>query len=112
MDHDVNRFQQHILAGGESRGPEFTGTKALMMAVLEGGIDYYCCAVGRQRADAEVWVRSNRRDAFSFMVICETLALEPTAVRQALLRLKEQSPLPPVRIRTDVRTQRPTAHSR
>jgi hypothetical protein len=99
------------LGAGEPRSSEYNGSKALMMAVLEGGIRDYCGAPGRRCREAEYWVQSGRREAFSFAVICETLELEPTAVRQALVRLKDQSGLPPGRIRPDVRTQRPTAKS-
>jgi hypothetical protein len=100
------------LGGGEPRWSEYTGTRALMVAVLEDGIRDYCGTAGRLRTEAEGWVRSNCRSAFSFIVTCETLGLEPDAVRQALPRLKNQSPLPPSRIRPDVRKQRPTAKSR
>jgi len=87
------------LGGGEPRGSEYTGTKALMLAVLEGGIRDYCGAPGPRCREAEVWVRSNRCATFSFAFVCETLGLEPTAVRQALVRLKKRSGLPSGRIR-------------
>lgn len=100
------------LGGGESRCPEHTGTKALMMAVLEDGIRDYCGAPGHRGADAEAWVRSNRRGAFSFAVVCETLGLDPSAVRQALVRLKKQGARRFARSRPNARKQRPTANSR
>ncbi len=100
MDHDDDIVGQVMtLGGGEPRQGEFTGTKALMMAVLESGISDYCGAAGHRCSEAEAWVRSNRRGAFSFAVVCETLGLEPTAVRRALVRLKNQAALPPGRIR-------------
>ena len=104
MDGDTENLRQVIgqgsLGGGEPRRGEYTGTKALMIAVLEDGIRDYCSASGRPRIEAEEWVRSNRRDAFSFVVICETLGLEPGAVRQALVRLERQSALPSSRLRS------------
>lgn len=101
------------LGGGEPRCPEYTGTQALMTAVLEDGIRDYCGAPGRRGAEATDWVRSNRRGIFSFAVVCETLGLDPSAVRQALLRLKNASARPPRRIpRPSLRRQRPTANSR
>jgi hypothetical protein len=91
------------VAGGEPRRGEYTGTKALLLAVLEDGIRTYCGRPGPLRTEAQSWVRSNRRGAFSFTVICETLGLEPDAVRQALARLGNQSTLTPRRIRSNVR---------
>ena len=101
MDADDDILLRHVigLGGGEPRWSEYTGSKALMVAVLEGGIRDYCGAAGRKRSEAEVWVRSNRCETFSFAFVCETLGLEPTAVRQALIRLKKQYGLPPGRIR-------------
>ena len=79
MDDDEAGVRQLIgLGGGEPRCSEYTGTKALMMAVLEGGIRDYCGAAGRRQTEAEYWVRSNRRGTFSFAVVCETLGLDPS----------------------------------
>ena len=89
------------LSGGEPRTGHYTGTKALMMAVLVEGIRDCCSRPGRLRDDAEQWVRSNRRSAFSFSVICEVLGLEPNAVRRALPRLQKQST--PRRLRPSTR---------
>jgi len=80
------------LGGGEPHTGHYTGTKALMLAVLAEGIRDYCSRQGRLREDAEQWVQSDRRSAFSFSVICEVLGLEPTAVRRALPRLQNQPP--------------------
>jgi hypothetical protein len=79
-----------LLAGGEPCRGEYTGIKALMLAVLEEGIRDYREATGRQSLEATEWVRSDRRDVFSFVVICETLGLEPTAVRAALARSRRR----------------------
>lgn len=112
MDADDD-IASHVigLGGGEPRVSEYTGTKALMMAVLEDGIRAYCGTAGCRRAEAESWVRSNGRGTFSFDVVCETLGLEPDAVRQAVARLKNQSALPR-RVRQNVRRDGPTARLR
>ena len=85
-DPDILRqvMARVAVAGGEPRCGELTGTKALMVAVLEDAIHDYCTAIGRQRVEVEGWVHSDGRDLFSFVVICETLGLEPAAVRRAL----------------------------
>ncbi|HVN86698.1 MAG TPA: hypothetical protein VMW17_17835 [Candidatus Binatia bacterium] len=79
------------LAGGEPRQGEFSGTKALMLAVLEDGIRSYLGSGSRAAQEAEHWVRSARRHSpFSFVVVCETLNLNPDAVRRVLARLRDQ----------------------
>ena len=95
-DSDLDLPRITSLGGGESRTTtQYTGTKALMLAILEDGIRSYLSPVGRVRSEAEFWVRSARnRSPFSFHVVCETLGLEPGAVRVALdrLRAKDVSP--------------------
>lgn len=79
------------IGGGESRSAPYTGTKALMLAVLEDAIRSYLSPEPRARSEAEGWVMSRqRRSVFSFIVVCETLGLEPKAVRAALRRLLAQ----------------------
>jgi hypothetical protein len=79
------------IGGGETRTAPYTGTKALMLAVLEDAIRAYLSHEPRARAEAEQWVLSRqRRSVFSFAVVCETLSLEPKAVRGALRRLRAQ----------------------
>jgi hypothetical protein len=102
MDGDMEDprrvFGLDSLGGGESRPGECRGPKALMMAVLEDAIrDYF--SIGRLHLDAADWVCSERRDVFSFVVICETLGLEPTAVRRALTQSVGRSTLPLRRLR-------------
>jgi DNA-binding transcriptional ArsR family regulator len=80
-----------MLSGGEPRSGALNGTKALLLAVLEDGIRSYLSPVHDIRAEAEYWVGSRRaRSPFCFVVICETLGLEPSAVRRALERLRVQ----------------------
>jgi hypothetical protein len=75
--------------GGEPAGGPCTGIKALMLAVLDNGIASYLSSAPRIRAEAEYWISaSGRRSPFSFTVVCETLRLEPDAVRAALRRLR------------------------
>lgn len=83
------------IGGGEStRGP-YTGIKALMLAVLDNGITCYMSHVSRVRTEAEHWVSSTRtRSPFSFPVVCETLGLEPDAVRAELRRWRESNGSP------------------
>lgn len=92
------------LSGGESRSTEYTGTKALMLAVLEDGIRSYLSPVGRIRSEAEYWVTAKKqRSPFSFDVVCETLGLEPQAVREALQRMRKRNLTP----RQAIRRSRP-----
>jgi hypothetical protein len=83
------------IGGGESHSAPHTGTKALMLAVLEDAIRNYLSPAPRARAEAEGWVTSRqRRSVFSFIVVCETLGLEPKAVRPALRNLRAQQITP------------------
>lgn len=70
-----------------------SGTRALMLAVLEDAILNLGSSVGRNRAEAERWIMSpERQHVFSFAVICETLDFAPSAVRRSLMRLISQKP--------------------
>jgi hypothetical protein len=100
------------LGGGDPRAPECTGTKALMLAVLEDAINSFLNGKGRTRAEAEHWISTARRQSpFSFAIVCETLGFEPQAVRDALHRLRETRAVPrraARRARPHVRRQRLT----
>jgi len=79
------------LGGGESSAGSYTGIKALMLAVLDNGIASYLSSTPRLRAEAEYWISASaQRSPFSFTVVCETLRLEPDAVRVALRRLRNR----------------------
>ena len=81
------------LAGGEPRTQEFAGIKGLMVAMLEDGIRMYLRGNVQLRTEAEAWIfSSQRRQPFSFWVVCETLGLEPRAVRAATQRLRNLGP--------------------
>jgi hypothetical protein len=89
LDLDFNDI--HALAGGEPRQAEFTGIKALMLAVLEDGIRSYLGNARHIAHEAEQWVHSTgRRSPFSFVVVCETLSLTPDAVRRVLLKMRSE----------------------
>jgi len=112
-DYGIGLDELRSLGGGESRAAQgCTGTKALMLAVLEDGINSYFNGKGRTRTEAEHWITTPRRiSPFSFAVVCETLGLEPQAVRGALRRMRDTRAVPPRsnrRVRPHVRRQRLT----
>jgi hypothetical protein len=97
------------LCGGEARGGQPTGIKALMLAVLEDGIRSFLSPVPQVRMEAEFWILSpRRRSPFAFNVVCETLGLDPTAARAAILRLRERDGVS----RRPLRRSRPNVHRR
>jgi hypothetical protein len=55
MDTDADYFRRLIasgaLAGGEPRGGEYRGLKALMLAVLDNAVQNYCGPAGRLRSE-------------------------------------------------------------
>jgi hypothetical protein len=93
-DHGLGNDVADLSSVLGSRAPQasnFNGTKGLLLAVLEDGIRSYLSRVDEIRREAEYWVNSSRaRSPFCFVVICETLGLEPAAVRQALERMRVQ----------------------
>ncbi len=91
-DEDLDILRLATLGGGDSRSSQFTGTKALMLAVLEDAIRSYLGSPRVPAQEAEWWIRSSRRQSpFSFVVVCETLGLDPAAVRKTLEQLKTQN---------------------
>lgn len=68
---------------------QLTGTRALMLAVLEDGIRSFLGSSRVLAHDAEQWILSRRRQSpFSFIVVCEVLGFAPEAVRERLLAMK------------------------
>jgi len=75
---------------------ETSGPLALMLAVLADAVQ--CIEQGRRgrrfrvrrlAADAEGWVRSNRRDwPFSFLNVCEVLGFDAHAFRTRLFEMR------------------------
>jgi hypothetical protein len=80
-----------VFGGGSGVLPQ-TGIKALMLAVLEEGIRNYLGTDGRVRSEAAAWIVSDaRKSPFAFEVVCESLGLDPGAVRVALRNLREKN---------------------
>lgn len=85
------------VVGGEARTGQLTGARALMLAVFEDGIRSYLGGGRLAAAEAEAWLRSERRTTpFAFVVLCETFGLDPDAVRQTVRRMKAAN-VPPHR---------------
>jgi hypothetical protein len=94
-DDDLHLLLLHPVTGGEPRTGQLTGTKALMLAVLEDGIRSYLGGSQVIAHEAEFWVHSQRRHSpFSFVVVCEMLGLDPDAVRKTLRRMKSENVSP------------------
>jgi organic radical activating enzyme len=90
-DEDIDLMHLRSVTGGEPRSGQLTGTKALMLAVLEDGIRSYLSGSKVIAQDAEYWICSHRRQSpFSFVVVCEMLGLDPDAVRKTLKRMKSE----------------------
>ena len=80
------------VGGGEARSEQYSGTKALMLAVMEDAIRAFLSNERRAREEAESWIFGpHPRSVFSFTVVCETLGLEPKAVRVAMRRLSDRA---------------------
>jgi len=76
------------VGGGDGQGVPLYGIRALMLAMLEDAVRAYLGSEPREREQAIEWFDSHRsRWVFSFATVCETLGLEPSAVRVALRRL-------------------------
>lgn len=90
--HDEDLLALIRSSSGEPRSSEFTGIKSLMVAILEEGIRSYMSGSSSVRNEAERWIhRKRQRSVFSFEVICETLELDPGAVRRVLANMREKS---------------------
>ncbi|MBX3024877.1 hypothetical protein KF840_08195 [bacterium] len=95
------------IGGGEQRGLPLFGVRGLMLAMLEDAVRSYLGAERRGREEAQAWIDSRQpRWVFSFATICETLGLEPSAVRLALRHMRER---PEGRRRLLVAKSRPNA---
>jgi hypothetical protein len=88
----ISELLRSSVGGGESTTSEHTGTKALMLAILEDGLRALLDSNLRVSEEAARWM-SSRRDAwvFSFATVCQTLGLDPDAVRAAARRMKESN---------------------
>ncbi|HZP42224.1 MAG TPA: hypothetical protein VFD84_12055 [Candidatus Binatia bacterium] len=83
---------------GARRDSYISGEKALMLAVLEDGIRCFQEHLRNPRSNprllsrqAEEWIRAVDYDwPFSFNNVCETLGIDPSALRAALLAWKRR----------------------
>jgi len=101
------------LVARRRRLSSYEGEIKLMLATLENGIRAYLkgpgCRSSEQRAgftEAEQWLRENTSELFSFTNLCESLAIDPFALRQSLigLRLQERrAALDRLKLQLDVR---------
>jgi len=81
---------------GARRDSYISGEKALMLAVLEDGIRCFQEHLRNPRSNprllsqqAEDWIRADDYEwPFSFNNVCETLGIDPSALRAALLAWK------------------------
>ena len=81
---------------GARRDSQASGEKALMLAVLEDGIRCFQEHLRNPRSNprllsqqAEAWIKAVDYDwPFSFVNVCETLGIDPGALRTALLDWK------------------------
>jgi hypothetical protein len=80
------------IGGGNPITSEHTGTKALMLAVLEDALRAFLDQDKRVSEESERWMAS-RRDTwvFSFTTVCQTLGLDPDAVRRAAHRMRKHN---------------------
>jgi hypothetical protein len=86
-----SRASGEVMISTSPAGLPYTGTKALMLAVLEDGIRCYLSNKRRLQREAELWMYCSRRLVFSFDVLCETFGLDPNATRRALRQLRKGS---------------------
>lgn len=92
-DHDAHALDDLLhsasVGGGEPTSSEHTGTKALMLAILEDGLRALLDTNQRVSEEAARWM-SSRHDTwvFSFSTVCQTLNLDPDAVRRAAHQMK------------------------
>lgn len=86
---EIDLLSTSNLAGGDPDHGPLTGTRALMLAVLEDAIRCYLDGRGRVCEEAERWIKANWRGSpFCFVIVCETLRLDPQAVRAMLERIR------------------------
>lgn len=76
-----------------------------MLAILQDAVRRYCGPSGRLQSDAEYWLIAKNRSVFSFMSVCETLGLDPDAVRVRLAQVRQSAMRPTAlrRVRPNVR---------
>jgi hypothetical protein len=96
---DEVRVQGRVCGGAPSDSAS-AGIKGLMLAVLEDGIRCFLSTNRIKRDEAEAWMSMRTQNwPFSFVNVCQTLGLEPSAVKQALRVMRERNPTRRGRIR-------------
>jgi len=86
---EIDLLSSSSIGGGDPNRTPITGTRALMLAVLEDAIRCFLDGGRRVSDEAERWIKANWRSSpFSFVIICETLRLDPQAVRCMLDKMK------------------------
>ena len=86
---DEVRVQGRI-GGGDRADSMLAGIKGLMLAVLEDAIQCFLSTNRMERDEAEAWMTMRMQNwTFSFVNVCATLGLEPSAVRKALRVMRE-----------------------
>ena len=97
---DEVRVQGRI-GGGDRADSMLAGIKALMLAVLEDAIQSFLSTNRIERDEAEAWMTMRKQNwTFSFVNVCLTLGLEPSAVRQALRVMRERNAKQSGRVRS------------
>lgn len=88
---DVDRSFLSLVGVEQDRTATEVGTRALLLAILDDGIQSFLSPVKQIRTEAELWVGSRRHSSpFSFRVVCQSLNLEPATVRKTLQRMRAQ----------------------
>jgi hypothetical protein len=93
IQFDIFAIQQYSEQGTRSLQPE----KSLMFAVLSDAVEcFQKYALSREEyenrlfRETEIWIFEENRDwPFSFVSICEALAIDPQYLRKGLLRWKQ-----------------------
>ena len=97
---DEVRVQGRI-GGGDRADSMLAGIKGLMLAVLEDAIQSFLSTNRIERDEAEAWMTMRKQNwTFSFVNVCLTLGLEPSAVRQALRVMRERNAKQSGRVRS------------
>ncbi len=86
---EIDLLRSGAIGGGDPDRTPITGTRALMLAVLEDAIRCYLDGRKHISEEAERWIKANWRGSpFTFVIVCETLRLDPQAVRCSLDKMK------------------------
>jgi len=88
-DLNLDLLSSAAIGDATPEPPFMAGTRSLMLAVLEDAVRCFLDGGKYVSEEARNWIYSNRRSwPFAFVVVCETLRLEPSAVRRMLAQMK------------------------